>query len=326
MTRPRPDIALAILVFSLCIATATHAQQSPPSDATYPNKPVHVILPEPPGGSLDTTVRPIMTRVAERMGKAFVLESKAGASGAIGVEYVAKAPADGYTLLAAALAHLVTVPLTNKVPYATQRDLEPIAEFAQQPYLLAVNAASPVTSVKDLIALARSKPGAFNYGSGGSGTTGNLFMELLKQTTGIDVAHVPYRGNGPLMVALRSGEVNMAFGGVIVVAPLATDGAIRVLAVTSAKRLSFMPEMPTIAEAALPGFEAVGWYGLLAPKGTPPAVIARLNREVNAALNSTGLREVYAKNGMELTSDITPGQFQDVINRETAKWTKLLKQ
>ncbi len=320
-------IALTTIVCLLCMTKASRAQQGVPIDATYPNKPVHVVLPVPPGGTLDPIARPVMARVAERLGKAFVLESKPGASGAIGVEFVAKAPPDGYTLLVAAMSHLVTVPLTNKVQYDTQRDLEPIAEFAQQPYLLAANAALPVTSVKDLIMLARSKPGSLNYGSGGDGTTIQMAMEMFAQQARIRVTHIPYKGGGPMMVGLIGGEVHMVFNGVGEITPFAKSGKVKALAVSSLKRSSIVPDVPTIAETGLPGledFEAVSWYGLLAPKGTPAAVIASLGRAVNEALNTSALREAFAANGIEPTPR-SPAQFQDLVNREIAKWTPLLR-
>jgi tripartite-type tricarboxylate transporter receptor subunit TctC len=319
MTRLTFDTAAAAIAGLLLAAPAAQAQQP-----AYPAKPVRVIQSAAPGGSLDIVSRRVMSQVTERYNQAFVFDARGGASGAIGVDLVAKSTPDGYTLLAAAMSHLCTVPMINKVPYDTQKDLAPIAEFGGQPYVLAVTSTLPASSVKDLITLAKSRPGALNYGSGGVGTSDNLSMELFKLMAGVNVVHIPYKGTGETIVALMGGQVDMFFGGIAAVAPYVKSGRVRMLGITSLKRSAVLPDLPTIAELGVPGFEAVSWYGLLGPRNTPPSVISALNREVNEALNTPALRDSFLKDGADVTPG-TPGDFQEVINREIGKWSKLLK-
>ncbi len=278
---------IAVLAAALAVAApAIHAQ-------TYPNKPIRVVLPYPPGGGLDTIARPLARDLTERLGQQVIVDNRGGASGNIGMELAAKSPPDGYTIVMALTAQLAVNPsLFRKLPYDPVKDFVPITLMANGPYLMVVHPSLPVKSVKEFIALARRHPGQIVYASSGNGSGGHLAAVLLESMAHIKMLHVPYKGGGQALVDLLAGNVQMLF------APYASSkghiqsGRIRALAVTTAKRPAAIPDLPTLAEAGVPGYDSGVWYAMLAPAGTPRAIVERLNRETRRRSETAGLREV----------------------------------
>ena len=324
MDRITAGLQTAALMAIACIATAIHAQGKPSLPGGYPNKPIRVIVASAPGGSTDLTARLVMGKLGERWGIPVVIDNRSGAIGAIGVELVAKGTPDGYTLLAAPKSGLINVSLITKVSYDVRKDLAPISRFSTQPYVLAAAVSLPVNSVKELIAYAKSKPGALNYASTGAGSTAHLAMELFMSMAGVNMEHIPYKGGGPGLTALMGGHVQLLFGGATGVMPHTKSGKLKTLAVSSLKRSRLLPELPTVAESGLPGFESIGWYGLLAPFRTPPAIVLALNRELIQILNLPSIQEAFAADGAEIAPD-SPAEFKGVITREFEELAKLIK-
>lgn len=312
------------LIACVCVATIAHAQQKPLLPGNYPHKPIRVIVASAPGGSTDFSARLIMGKLGERWGIPVVVDNRSGAIGAIGVDLVAKGNADGYTLLAAPKSGLINVSLVTEVPYDVLKDLAPISRFSSQPYVLAANASLPVSSVKELIAYAKSKPGALNYASTGTGSTAHLAMELFKSMAGINMEHIPYKGGGPGLTALMGGHVQVLFAGATGVMPHAKSGKLKTLAISSLKRSRLLPDLPTVAESGLPGFESIGWYGLLAPVRTPPAIVVALNREIIQILNQPAIQDAFTGDGAEIAPD-TPAEFKNVMIKEFDELAKLIK-
>jgi tripartite-type tricarboxylate transporter receptor subunit TctC len=279
----------------------------------YPAKPVRLIVPVAPGGGTDIIARLIAQGLTERWGQSVVVDNHGGGGGVIGVSLVAKAPADGYTMLLGSSGHITFAPaLYRNLPYDTQKDLAPISLVANQPFVLAVHPSMPARSVKDLIALAKKNPGGITYASGGSGGSSHLGTELLQIMTGISMVHVPYKGTGPGMTALLSGEVQVGIIGVATVLPHMTTGKVRALAVTGAKRSQAAPDLPTISEAGVAGYEFDVWYGLLFSGGTPRDIVNKTNAELVRILKSPATAERYASAGLEpLTT--TPEEFAAMI-------------
>src|SRR5260221_1312289 len=265
----------------LCCGALAQAQ------APFPNKPIRLIVTSPAGGATDILTRTLGATLSESMGQPVLIDNKPGASGFVAAEMVARAPADGYTLLGATEATLVSNPLFfKKVPYDTQRDFAPVTMAVEVNYVLLVHPAVPANSVRELIALARSKPGALNYASSGNGSAFHLGMEMFKRMAGVDIVHVPFKGSALSVNAMRSGEVQIMLNGTPTGMPLAKSGKLRAIAVAGAKRSALAPELPTVAESGLPGFELTGWFGTVAPAGTPTSVIAKLNRAYLRALHA----------------------------------------
>src|SRR5690349_3160111 len=243
----------------------------------YPLRPIRYIVPQAPGGSSDTLARVITQRVGEGLGRQLVIDNRPGATGVIGAELVSKATPDGYTLLQAATSHATNPAMHAKLPYDTIRDFAPIALLSQQPNVFVVHPSVPARTIKELVAYVKSKPGQVNYGSSGTGGSQHLAGELLKAMTAIDMTHIPYKGSPPALVDLLAGRVPVMSSTMPPVLPHIKTGKVRALAVTSAKRSGALPEVPTVAESGVPGYEAIAWQGLLAPSGTPKDIIARLN-------------------------------------------------
>ena len=307
------------LVAALALA-ATH----PALGQSYPTKPIRLIGPSSPGGGIDTNGRILAAAFTQSMGQQAVLENRPGAGGRIGTEIASKAPADGYTLLFSAAAAMVIHPNTySKLPYDPLRDFAPISLVASSEYILAVHPSLPVKSVKDLVALAKARPGQIIYGSSGTFGLPHLAGELLKQSAGIDMIHVPYKGGGPAALAILSGEVAFMFGTGPTVVPLANAGRLRLIAIAADKRSPALPQLPTVAET-LPGVEVSAWYGLLAPAGTPKEIISRLHAEtVKAIADPKVAMQIRNAGGEPVTS--TPEQFAAYIKSELARWGKAVK-
>ncbi len=295
------------------------------AQAAWPAKPIRLIVTFPAGGSSDAAARIVAPKLAERLGQPVVVDNKPGAGGGLGLDLVAKSPADGYTIVLASAGGLTANPtLYANLPYNPARDFAPITLFGTSPFVLVANAALPANNVQDVISLAKAQVGKLSYASGGNGTAMHLSGELLKATTGSFILHVPYRGSAPAVMAVMSGDTQLAIADIASIRPQLKSGRIKVIGVLSRERSSLAPEMPTLAESGVPGFEANGWFAVLAPAGTPPAVVARLNAEITAVLRLPETRERFAAAALEpLTS--TPEQLAQLMQAETVKWAKVIK-
>ena len=291
---------------------------------TYPVKPIRIIGPSSPGGGIDASGRILAAALTPVLGQQVVLENRPGAGGIVGTEIVAKAPPDGYTLMLSAAAALVVFPHTfRKLPYDPLRDFAPISLVAASEYILAVHPSLPVKTVKDLVALARARPGEIAFSSSGNFGFPHLAGELLKQQAKINMLHVPYKGGGPAATAILSGEVSFMFGTGPSVVPHAKAGRLRLIATASDKRSRALPELPTVRET-LPGVEVSAWYGLLAPAGTPKDIITRLHAETAKALATPKVQQQIANAGAEAVSS-TPDEFAALIRADLARWAKAVK-
>jgi tripartite-type tricarboxylate transporter receptor subunit TctC len=295
----------------------------------YPNKPINFILSFPPGGGADIVARIIVPPIAERLGQPIVIHNRGGGNTTIGTGIAAKAPPDGYNLFLGQTNNMVIVPALfnqagERLPYDAVRDFETIAFIGDSFSVLVVKNDLPVKSVKELIALAKSKPGKLNYCSSGKGGIPHLSMEMLKNMAGVDIVHVPYKGAADQLTAVMSGEVEMGFVTPLSAMPLVKAGKLKALAVSSAKRSPTTPDLPTIAEEGLPGFEAVPWYAVVSPTGTPKTIVAKLNMEISKALKDPKLIDQLAKQGVDVKL-ATPEQFNQYVKAESVKWNKLIK-
>ena len=291
---------------------------------TWPAKPVRVVIPWPPGGSNDVVGRIVMQKVGESLGQQFVVDNRPGASGAIGAEPVAKAPPDGYTIMVHSTTHLGNQHLYKKLPYDVMRDFAPVGTLAAQPGVLAIHPSLPVKSVKEFIALAKAKPGQINYSSSGNGSSPHLSMALLTSMTGIDLVHVPYKGGAPQVTALVGGESQASLATISTVLVHVKSGRLRALGVSSARRSAVLPEVPTIAEAGVPGYEMSPWIGVYAPANTPKAIIDRLNAESNKALKLPDVASSLTNQVLDPLPS-TPEEFAQRIKIDFEKYGKLIR-
>lgn len=292
---------------------------------SYPSRPIKLVIPYAVGGSTDQTGRLVAKSLAERLGQPVVVENRAGAGGTVGQDFVAKASADGYTLLFSAAGPLTVTPHTySKLGYDPVKSFDPITLIATQPLLLVVKPGLKVNSVSELIALAKDKPGKLSYGSFGNGSAAHLAGEYFKTLTGVDMVHVPYKGSGPALVDLVAGQIDLMFDVFSTAAPLVRGDKLRAIAITSAERSAQFPQVPTMQQAGVTGFEAGTWFGLLAPANTPRPVIDRLSREVNASLKEKELQETLASQGATVRGG-SPEQFMSYFLAEYGKWGKIVK-
>lgn len=308
----------------LLLAVACIALPAPAWAQPYPNHSIKLIVPVPPGGGVDILSRAIGQKMSASMGVPVVVENRAGASAAIGTEALAKSPPDGYTIMMGYSAHATNPIFTPGLPYDARKDFAAIAHVGYIPLILVVPASSPANSVKDLIALAKAKPGQVQFASGGAGAGAHLSGELLKVNAGVDIVHVPYKGNAPALNDLLGGHVSMMFDTINTALPHVKAGTLKALAVTSNKRSSLAPDVPTMVEAGLPGFEISAWYVLFAPANTPKDVMQRLNAEANKALNDPELRASLGAQGVELTGG-TSADADAFVNAEIDRWGKIIK-
>jgi tripartite-type tricarboxylate transporter receptor subunit TctC len=311
---------------SISVVTGLAALMALPAVAqTYPTKPIRILIAQAPGSATDNISRVLTSKLSGQMGQQFVIEARPGAGGAVGTEAAARSPADGYTLfMANNSTHGSNPAVYKKLPYDAVKDFSPIILIASTPYVLTAHPSLPVKNVKELVALAKKRPGDLNYGSAGNGSTHHLSGELLKMMAGINLVHVPYKGTTPALTGLLSGEVSVMFFTVVGVQPHAKSGKARALAVTTAGRASLMPDLPTMTEAGFPGFEVTSWFGLLAPAGTPAAVISRVNAESVKALALPDVSAALKKMGFDARGG-TPDQFAAHIKSEIERFTKLVK-
>ena len=311
----------------LCLAAALCLFASAPSRAAdvYPTRPVRIVVPFVAGGGVDILTRVLARYLEPILGQPVVVEPKPGAGGNLGVDYVAKAPPDGYTLLMATTGtHTINPGLYKTLPFDPVRDFRPITIIASVPNLLVVNPALPVKSVADLVALAKQRPGKLNFGSFGNGTSNHLSGELFKTTSGIDIVHVPYKSATQAVADLVGGQLDLAFVNTPLALPQVEAGKLRALAVTGAARSNATPQYPTMQEAGVKGFVVESWYGLMAPAGTPDAVIERLHRAVAAALAEPTLVENFRKQGADVETD-TPADFAARIASEGKRWAEIIR-
>ena len=308
--------AIPVAFVALCAPIATQAQ-------TYPTRTVRVVVPTAPGAGSDTQARLIAKRFTESMGQPFVVDNRAGASGVIGAELVARAPADGYTLLFGTAQIPVSMLLLKKAPFDFARDLAPISQVSFAAQVLMVHPSVPARSVPELVALAKKNPGKLNAGSSGNGTANHMAIEMLKLAAGISVTHVPYRSGAPSIAALIGGETDFAFSGAVTALPHVRSGKVRGLAVTSTRRISAAPNLPTL-DSFYPGYDSANWYALFAPAGTPAAVINKLHAETVSALKAPEIRDFMTGEGAELVGS-TPAELGAYLRREIERYGRVIK-
>ncbi len=307
------------------MAVAMLALALPAAAQDYPTKTVRMVVPFPPGGPLDTTGRLIAQHLSEMWGQSVVVENKPGAGGNIGADFVAKSAPDGYTILMGALStHAVNPSLYSKMPYDAAKDFAPITLIAITPNVLVVNASSPVNNVKEFIAYTKANPGKLSFGSGSNGSAGHLAGELYKVDTGTDAVHIPFKGGAPATQALLAGDTQFMFDNLANAMAQVKAGKFKALAVTTAQRSPLAPDLPTLAEAGLPGFDITTWYGFFAPAGTPPAIVNKWSTDVAKVLNAPDVRAKLIAGGAE-PSPNTPAQFQQMISSELAKYARIIK-
>lgn len=311
-------VTLLLLCGAPLLAAATAGAQS------YPTRPIRFIVPFPPGGGNDIVGRIIAQKLAESLGQTLVVDNRGGAGGTIGTDMTAKAPADGHTMLVNNISLAVNATLIPKLPYDTQRDLLPVSIIGRQPNILVVHPGSKAKSVRELIDLARAKPGAVNYGSGGVGTASHLATELLQLTTGTKMTHIPYKGLGPALIDLVGGRLEFIISTMASALPQLKAGKLRALAATTVKRSVFFPEVPTMIESGIPGYDFTTWYALVVPAATPKPVVARLNGDLAKIAVLPAVKEQFAAQGLE-TAHTGTDEARTYLASEIAKWGKVIK-
>ena len=290
---------------------------------TYPSKPVRLIVPFPAGGSNDVVGRMIAAQLSTRLDKPVIVENQGGAGGLIGTEMAARSQPDGYTLLLVSVAYAF-IPAIYKLPYDPATAFAPVAILGAGPVVIAVTSKLPVNSVKELIALAKEKPGELNYATAGVGSFQHLASELFKLQAGVDIVHIPFKGGGPAMMDVIAGNTQIAIGSLVQMLPQIKAGKLKALGVGSAKRIAALPELPTISEAGVPGYEVTNWWGIVVPAGTPRSIIDRLHKDLTAVVASTETKQRFETEGAEPLS-MSPDEFGRFIATETVKWARVVK-
>ena len=317
-------IAWSALALAISPGSVSAQGSSMSSAEAYPAKSVRVIVGLAPGGATDIQARLLSQKLSENLGRPFVVDNRAGAGGTIAYALVAKSPPDGYTLLAAASGYVITPAVYANLAYDPIKDFTPISLAVQAPFLLVVHPSLPVTSIKALVALAKVNPGVLNAASAGHGSATHLAFELFKTLAKVQITHVPYKGVGPALVDAVAGQIHMMFGNILSTIPHVKSGKLRALALTSATRSAVLPELPTISESGVPGYENTTWHGWLAPAGTPVAVVNRLNAEIATSLKAPDVLTRLATDGGEPVGS-TPEQFARHITAEIGRWRKVIK-
>ena len=317
MARTKFTFGLAVALTIAAAVTGANAQWSP-------NKPVRLIVPFPPGGTVDVIGRIVASRLPERLGQQVVVDNRGGANAIIGTDLAAKAAPDGHTLLIVPAGHAITPSVMRKLPYDTLKDFAAIGLIGNGAYVLVVNPAVPAKTVSEFVALAKARPGQLNYAFTGYGNATHLAGELFKVLTGVDIVGIVYKGGGPALTDVMGGQVPAFFSGVASGAAQIQAGKLRALGVTTTRRSAALPDVPTIAEAGVPGYEVDGWYGLLAPKATPAAVIRRFNVELAAVLSSDEMKERLLAAGIDARAS-SPAEFHDRIARDITRWSEVVK-
>lgn len=317
----RTLLALAAVGAALAASSSASAQQATPS---YPTRPVTFIVPYAAGSNGDLVTRLVSHRLSMTLGQAIVIDNKPGAGGNLGAEIAARAAPDGYTLVLTAPSHAVNMSMSTKPRYDVLKDFVPVALLSWSPQILIVNPAVQAKTVQELIALAKANPGQLNYASPGNGSTAHMAMELFKVETGVNIQHVPYKGGGEATRDLVGGQVQVMFNAPSTALDFVRSSKARALGISSAKRSPLVPDLPTVAESGIPGYEVLIWQGLLAPAGTPRAIVERLNREINAVLKAPELQKEFTTLGVT-PMPLTTKEFQDHLQAEVVKWTHVVK-
>src|SRR5438105_8795696 len=309
-------------VLLLALAAPIAAAQAQP----WPSKPVKWVVPFAPGGTTDILARTIGEKLTIALGQPIIVENKPGAGGVVGADFTAKAPADGYTIMGGTIStHAINASLYQTLPYDPVKDFVPITLIARVPNMLVVNPDIPAKNVGELIALMKANPGTYSFASSGNGTSQHLSGELFKTMAGVDMQHIPYKGSPPALQDVVAGQVSMTFDNITTALPLAKGGKLRALAVTTSHRASVAPDVPTLAESGLPGFEIGSWQGVFAPAGTPPEIVKRLNTEIVKILNTAEVREKLTTLGAEPVGN-SPEEFAALVKTEVDKWAEVVKQ
>jgi len=307
----------------MCVCAFAYTPQAFAQD--YPVKPIRMVIPFVPGGANDVIGRIVGLKITEALGQQVVVENRGGMGGSLGVEIAAKAPNDGYNLVLGNIANMAVNPtLYRKLSYHPLRDLQPITLIAKVPTILAVHPSLPAKNVKELIAIARKQPGQLTFGTGGAGSGAHLATELFRLHTKVDIVHVPYKGVGPALIDVLAGQITMTFGAVPGVLPYARSGRLRALGVTGPKRIVALPDLPTVAEAGVPGYEATLWFGVLAPAGVPMPIVNRLHAALTRALQSQDMKDRLTAEGAEPIGN-TPQEFHAFIASEIERWAVVVK-
>jgi len=310
-------------LLGLVLSTLAAVAPAVAADA-YPSRPIRFIVPFPPGGGNDIVGRIVATRLAEQLNQLVVIDNRGGAGGIIGTQITAGAPPDGYTMLINNISLAVNQTLYKRLPYDVRKDLAPVSLLGRQPNVVVVPPSLPVKTVRELVDLSRAKPGAVQYGSGGVGTASHLATEMFKLMTGAQMTHVPYKGLGPALTDLMGARIQVIISTLASALPQTNAGKLRPLAVTTAQRSSFYPNVPTLGEAGVKDYEFSTWYGLLVPPATPKAIIERLNRETRAVMDSASVKEQFSRQGLE-TATSTPDAFGSYLRSEVTKWGKVIQ-
>jgi len=314
-------VALASSAFALAFAVAFAPDLAAQA---WPTKPVRLVVPFPAGGGTDAFARPLAIQLSQQLGQQVIIDNRGGAGGTIGADHVAKAANDGYTFLVGAVHHAIAVSVYAKLPYDLDRDLAPVTMVAVVPNVVVVHPKVEAKTLKDLVALAKANPDKLNYGSAGNGTSHHLAGEMFKNLTGTKITHVPFTGAGPAMQNLVGGQVDMMFDGMGSSAPQIRGGRIIPLAVATASRSPAFPDVPTAAEAGVPGYEVTTWYALFAPAGTPPDIVRRMQQEVAKAMQVPAIKDVWSQQGAAAGGNST-AEFGAFVKREVAKWADVVK-
>jgi tripartite-type tricarboxylate transporter receptor subunit TctC len=313
MRRYAPATAGLLAVFSISAVAAT-----------YPDRPLRLIVPYPPGGGTDITSRMIARRLSESFNQQVIVDNRSGGAGNLGCEIAARSAPDGYTMLTAGISFAINVSLFSKLGYDPARDFDPVSLVATVPLIAVVHPSVPATSIRELIDLAKARPGTLNYGSGGAGTANHIAGELFKYMTGTDIVHVPYKGGGPAMADIVGGQIQLLFNTISSTVGFMNSGKLRALAVTGKQRSPSVPNLPTVAEAGVPGFEVGAWFGVVVPKGTPRAIINRINGEIVRITRQPETREQFAAQGAEAIGS-TPAELGTHLRGEIDKWARVAK-
>jgi tripartite-type tricarboxylate transporter receptor subunit TctC len=314
------------LLAAVAMAAAAALGAAPAAAQTYPSKPIRLVVPFPPSGATDIVARTLAQKLGDALGTSIVVDNRPGAGGTIGSDIVAKAAPDGYTLLLSTTStHSIAPSLYAKLPYSVERDFVPVIHVADATNILVVTPSLPAANVRELIALAKAKPGALNYASSGNGTIVHLTAELFASSAGIRLTHVPYKGTALALTDLMTGQVSILFDNIVSALPHVRDGKLKALAVTSARRSPLVPEVPTVSESGLPGFVSDTYFGVFAPAATSPEVIARINAAINKVLAAPDYQERLATLGAQAAGG-TPEQFAAIVRSETAKWSRVVKE
>ena len=312
------NFLMTIAAGALAFIGAVHAQ-------SYPSKSIRYVVPYAPGGSTDIVARVLAIKLSEAMGQQVVVDNRPGAGGAIGADIVAKSPPDGYTMVTAVTSIMaINQFLYRKLPYDPEKDFAPVTQVGSLPLILVIHPSLPAKNVREFIAIAKAKPGQLNYGSSGVGTATHMTTELFKAMAGVDLVHIPYKGSGQVMGDVIGGQLALIFDQIVSSLPHVQGGKLRMLAITSAKRFPSLPDLPTIAESGVPGYESISWAGVAVPAGTPKEIVARLHAEIVMVLAMPDIRERFLRDGIE-TIGSTPEQFSEHIRRERIKWAKVVK-